>query len=676
MLCSYPVSTYPVRSYVPTVDDILNSSYSKTWLSFCTSIDNMMDVISETSEAGSKKSFSGGSESSFTIAPLGFEDSASNIFPDVPVVLSEALLSCAFKWVSLLRATLLLSRKRFPPSPSRVTDIVLGGLSLMYLIFKASHSFISLTHINAFFNNFLSRNLFATGIYLKSLSEIHSGFNFIFNAESEKVLNRILLINFRAFSNDIIHSDPKADSSLFFLLDLALSDDRFGHSYYNFRTLRSYNSDKLSDSILNKVNSKKLACCNTLLIPQSVDGEIFNPDKPYGAVISDSQVYFNIFKKVDVKGALVDQDFYYIILLLAHLNLMISGSCKFGSKEFLSEKDISYEEYFYNSLKLCETDTLFLLFYFVNIRRYPGKRKQFMPVIEGMHGLGKSILTNLINSVVGIDYVVQITEKNLDSDFNGVIDNKLVCIFDEMYCPKKHIEYLKRLITSGRVEINKKGIESEVKTHIAFCIGYKNKNSQIAVADTERRFYFIETFLTSEEAKAKYITPEYITTLLDAFNNHGESYCKVFDTIELPGWYQNMLEAPKTVLKDKYVRNYESDLKIKLADKMELAENGESDDCFFLADGELVVVIEDLRAGLISDVKIPERSYSGKKLNSILRDLSFHPIRYVHRDGEKTTSVASYVRCESTDHVKLLKAGTEKYDTLIKLIKLRRKLSA
>src|SRR5690606_38441307 len=95
---------------------------------------------------------------------------------------------------------------------------------------------------------------------------------------------------------------------------------------------------------------------------------------------------------------------------------------------------------------------------------YPGVKFQWMPLIQGVEGNGKSLLLNIVAHAVGHRYSHFPNASELGNSgqkFNAWIQNRLFIGVQEIYVSDRRevSDALKPLITDSKIEIQGKGMD-------------------------------------------------------------------------------------------------------------------------------------------------------------------------------------------------------------------------
>ena len=165
-----------------------------------------------------------------------------------------------------------------------------------------------------------------------------------------------------------------------------------------------------------------------------------------------------------------------------------------------------------------ERDRAILTSYMAAVCQYPGRKFLWAPVVQGAQGNGKSTLISVLRYCVdgitqGVDdqaakYTVELLPRHLDSQFNGVMESKLLAVVHEMHTDsfkdqRERQDYLKSLITEPTLTIERKGANQyTARNHMNFMF-CSNHRDAVRLESAERRFaVFYTAQQTADDVRA------------------------------------------------------------------------------------------------------------------------------------------------------------------------------
>jgi len=231
--------------------------------------------------------------------------------------------------------------------------------------------------------------------------------------------------------------------------------------------------------------------------------------------------YFNMFRGFRVQHLPINKDYVRIQRILNHI------------KNVICNKD----EYSYN----------WFLKYLSAILK--GRKTNVMIVIRGLEGCGKNIILDAIAyGLIGDDYAVATScpEKQFFNNFNSLLENRVFTIINEGTSGLRNcMDIIKDLITSDKINIEKKGIDPiTLKNYNNFIVDTNNCNI-INITLTDRRFILLNCnneMCGNEEYFTELANDLKDESVLSAF------YHYLIDEIDCPDDYDFQKTRPKTNL--------------------------------------------------------------------------------------------------------------------------------
>lgn len=124
--------------------------------------------------------------------------------------------------------------------------------------------------------------------------------------------------------------------------------------------------------------------------------------------------------------------------------------------------------------------------------QYPSVKPGYIVVLIGDEGTGKGVFVNSFGSLFGSHYCSSLDEKALVGQFNGEMEEAVVCFADEVTLTDKSnsTERFKKLITEKVIRLEKKGIDAiEVRSYHRYFLA--TNNAHAVPADKNARRYFV-----------------------------------------------------------------------------------------------------------------------------------------------------------------------------------------
>lgn len=213
----------------------------------------------------------------------------------------------------------------------------------------------------------------------------------------------------------------------------------------------------------------------------------FRPDLPHGAFVRrDGLELVNLYKPLKIKRIAGDPAPF-----LRHLSILLPD----------------------------ERDRTILLSYFAACVQYRGRKFRWAPVIQGVEGNGKTLLSLFLAYAVGQKYVHWPKASKLGAQFNGWMYGKLLYCVEDMYLPKGNldiVEELKPMITGENLEIEGKGVDQTTREICGNFVLNCNSKSAVKKTRNDRRY---ANFFCAQQAESDLrrdgLDSEYMTDVND-----------------------------------------------------------------------------------------------------------------------------------------------------------------
>lgn len=146
-------------------------------------------------------------------------------------------------------------------------------------------------------------------------------------------------------------------------------------------------------------------------------------------------------------------------------------------------------------------DRQIMISYMAAVVQYPGKKFQWSPLLQGVPGNGKSLLSKCVAEAVGWRYTHSAKAEQITEKYNSWLLNKVLIIVEDVYTPhdKSEIfETLKPMITDRRQPIRAMQRAEMTMDVCANFILNSNHKDAIRKTDTDRR---ICPLFTAQQSK-------------------------------------------------------------------------------------------------------------------------------------------------------------------------------
>lgn len=266
--------------------------------------------------------------------------------------------------------------------------------------------------------------------------------------------------------------------------------------------------------------------------------------------------------------------------------------------------------------------------------KHPGRKIRWAPYIYGVEGDGKSFFGELIGAAMGSQNVRMLNASTLESNFTDWAMGYALIVLEEM---KQHghnrydiMNKLKAFVTNSQVEIHPKGKPSYTAPNMANYLLLSNYLDGAPVTDTDRRYMFLASGLTSAAVR-KMTADGYFKTLFSAVHEHPGAIRKWLLEYPLHSDFDADGRAPDTAIKQTVIEMSKPDVEIFAE---ELIEQG--------AEGVSATVISSAHFARAIRLKMMEAP-STTRLNGLLTKLGF---RFLKRQRWRNEVCRIWVACD------------------------------
>lgn len=202
-----------------------------------------------------------------------------------------------------------------------------------------------------------------------------------------------------------------------------------------------------------------------------------------------------------------------------------------------------------------ERDCLIVLAYLAAVVQHKGVKFQWCPVIQGVEGNGKTLLTRCVAFAVGDRYTHYPKAAEIAGKFNDWLYKKVFIGIEDVYFPDAKIEImetLKPMVTNYRQEIEPKGGAKVTRDICANFLINTNHKDGLRKTEGDRRFaIFYSAQQSIGDLTRDGMDGDYFYDLYDWLNNRGgyAIVCKFLHTYAIPDEFNpatTCLRAPIT----------------------------------------------------------------------------------------------------------------------------------
>jgi len=321
-----------------------------------------------------------------------------------------------------------------------------------------------------------------------------------------------------------------------------------------------------------------------------VNSTCFRPDQPSGGIlVSNGMSFVNTYVPINTKRIKGDPK-----LFLEHLIRLFPD----------------------------ERDREIIMSFMAAIVQYPGVKFRWCPLIQGVPGNGKTLLSLCVRFAVGYQYCHTPKAAELASRFNDWLYAKIFISVEDAYVPESKSEFMeaiKPMISNDTQEIEPKGGMKVTKDICCNFILNTNNKDAIRKTNDDRRFAPLFTAQQCKEDKFRDgLTGRYFNTLFNWFKGDGFAIVnELLHTYPIADEFNPAvlcLEAPETSSTGEAINESSSPAQQEIAEAIEEGRVGFKGKC--ISSIKLTQLLEQTKMS---------RAIPPRKRRELLRQLGYIP---------------------------------------------------
>lgn len=195
----------------------------------------------------------------------------------------------------------------------------------------------------------------------------------------------------------------------------------------------------------------------------------------------------------------------------------------------------------------------------ISFMAYPlknlGERVNWMLLLQGSQGSGKSYFSNVLQKILNGRYVNQVGLKDIEGRFNSFAVGSIFNIIEEMRINGTNklevSDNLKPLLSNDTIAVERKGIDSQTVQNTASYIGFTNHKNALILSEDDRRYAVIHSDIQDKHTMEKVYggnSRAYFKRLFDALDDGGAYAIGEYlvEIYNIPDWFDPKGRAPET----------------------------------------------------------------------------------------------------------------------------------
>jgi hypothetical protein len=205
-----------------------------------------------------------------------------------------------------------------------------------------------------------------------------------------------------------------------------------------------------------------------------------------------------------------------------------------------------------------------LLDWFAYNVQHPGKKIMWAPLIGGGQGIGKTLLLHIMAAALGESNVYAMDGSSLFSSYNEWAQGHQLIAVEEVRVHSKSrymaMDKLKPLITNRTVEISQKYQDNRCVPNITNYIFFSNAHDALAIDDSNRRYFVIQSPLQTRNEVATLGGEAYFAPIYKLIKDHPGGFRAFLLNHSISADFDPNGTAPKTKYMDDLIESSANDL--------------------------------------------------------------------------------------------------------------------
>lgn len=192
----------------------------------------------------------------------------------------------------------------------------------------------------------------------------------------------------------------------------------------------------------------------------------------------------------------------------------------------------------------------------------PGIKLHWLPLIQGIQGIGKSIIGKLFREIIGHAHVGLVPPEELKGTWTDWAVRKVLNILDEINIMGKSVHDIDRRLkiftTEPTIKVSEKYVSNYEVKNVTNYIGFTNDKEAVKITKGDRRWFIIHSPIQNMEEfedKVHMKREDYFHKLAYYINNKGSAFRTWFLEYPISEEFRNYTEAPNTKAKDILIAN-------------------------------------------------------------------------------------------------------------------------
>lgn len=272
---------------------------------------------------------------------------------------------------------------------------------------------------------------------------------------------------------------------------------------------------------------------------QTVDDVAYNPSEPEKIIFrEEGKLYVNLYRQNSYRKADKDLADYADDVLHDHLTNLI------GEPEYRT----------------------MLLDWMAHNVQFPGVKVRWAILLQGGEGCGKTMLSEVMTSVLGADNVILIDKESIKRGWNEWAFGSQIVTIEEIRVAGQNrhdiMNTLKPLITNERVSVNERNRGTRTVRNVTNYMAFTNHHDALAINDESRRWFILKSPLQKKEQIRDIVDrdPDYFARFADMLKTHAGGLRYILENRTISDSFKANGPAPSTIYLQEMIEDSSNEL--------------------------------------------------------------------------------------------------------------------
>lgn len=198
--------------------------------------------------------------------------------------------------------------------------------------------------------------------------------------------------------------------------------------------------------------------------------------------------------------------------------------------------------------------------------QFPGVKIRWALMLQGGEGCGKTMLSEVMTSVLGADNVILIDKESIKRGWNEWAFGSQIVTIEEIRVAGQNrhdiMNTLKPLITNERVSVNERNRGTRTVRNVTNYMAFTNHHDALAINDESRRWFILKSPLQKKEQIRDIVErdPDYFARFADMLKTHAGGLRYILENRTISDSFKANGPAPATIYLKEMIEDSSNEL--------------------------------------------------------------------------------------------------------------------